>query len=54
MHPRFERHWQLAAYLVGAVVVFTVLYHGWFYVMGGLAVIGAVWVIERYNNSHRS
>jgi len=50
MHQRFERNRQLLAYLVGSLVVFLILYHAWFYIMGALAVIGAVWVIQRYRD----
>ena len=50
MQQWFERHRHLVVSLAGALVVFLILYNAWFYVMGGLAVVGAVWVINKYKN----
>ncbi len=50
MQQWFERHRHLVVSLAAALLVFLVLYHAWFYVMGALAVVGAVWVIQHYKN----
>jgi hypothetical protein len=31
-------------------MLFLVLYRAWFHLIGGVAVIGAAWVIQEYKN----
>lgn len=49
MPRKIEKHWRIGLCLIMAAVTFIILYRVWFYVMGALAVVGAVWVIREYN-----
>jgi hypothetical protein len=50
LQHNFEKHKKLILYLVCALVGFIILYRIWFWIMGGLAIIGAVWVIREYRD----
>jgi hypothetical protein len=44
---------KLIIWLFWAIVAFNILYHCWLYVVGGLAIFGAAYMIKEYNrNNH--